>query len=274
MLPILFSIGPIKIYSYGFFIAVAFLVATFLIWKLSRDEELVEEKILDGILIAVFFGILGARIFYIFLHPQVFSQNLIRTIHLIKFPGLAFHGGLILGTVAVIVFFIMNKLSVWQVGDIFVLGLCLGQAITRIGCFLNGCCYGIETKLPWGVYFPGLLGKRHPTQLYEAALNFLIFLFLFKIYKKTTILKKEKRGWVMLSYFIFTGISRFTLEILRGDSVYWRGIKIVQMVSGIIVIIALGVFIVRYWIEIKEWILNLSLKLKTKSVKPKLKAKS
>jgi len=242
--------------------ALAFLVATFLIWKLSRDEELEEEKILDGILIAIFFGILGARIFYILLHQDEFTPNLIRVVHLIKFPGLAFHGGLILGTIALIFYFFKNKLSFWQTGDIFVLGLCLGQAIARIGCFLNGCCYGIKTRLFWGVYFPGLLGKRHPTQIYEAILDFLIFLLLFSIYKKTLFIKREKRGLVMLNYFILTGISRFALEFLRGDSVYWQGIKVAQLLSGIIVIITAVIFIIKYRTEIKEWMVNKILNIK------------
>lgn len=253
--------------------ALAFLTASFLIWKLSRDEEQEEEQILDAILVAVFFGLLGSRIHYILLHLKTFTPNLIRTIHLINFPGLSFQGGLIIGTIAVVIFLQFKKISLWQVGDIAVLGLSLGQAIARLGCFLNGCCYGNVTKLPWGVFFPGIIGKRHPTQIYESLLDFLIFYLLLKIYRKTYLLEKEKRGYGLLSYFIFSGTSRFLIEFLRGDSVYWRGIKIAQLISIIIVLLAVIIFIIRYRFEIKEWIINLILKLKAKSEKLKFKAK-
>ena len=269
MLPILLSLGPIKIYSYGLFVALAFIVATFLIWKLSREEEIEEEKILDLILVTIFFAIIGARIFYILFHQEEFSPDLIRTIHLTKFPGLVFYGGLIFGTTAAIIFILKNKLPFWQASDICVLGLSLGQGIGRLGCFLNGCCYGKVTKLPWGVYFPGLLGKRQPTQIYEALTDFLIFFFLFKIYQKTQLSKREKRGYVFLSYFIFSNLSRFTLEFLRDNSVYWQGLSVAQIISAVLTLIAIIIFIIKYREEIKQWIINISLKLKSKRAKLK-----
>lgn len=255
MLPVLFSIGPLHLYTYGFFIAIAFLAATFLIWKYSRENEIDEEKIFDAVLIGLFFGLMGARIYYILLHSEEFTPNLIRTVHLVKFPGLAFHGGLVLGSIAVVVFLIKNKLLFWQTADILALGFSLGQAIARIGCFFNGCCYGLRTNLFWGVYFPGVVGKRHPAQIYEAILDFLIFYLLLFIYKKNLNRVKEKYGKIVLLSFILSSLARFAIEFLRGDSVYWQGFRLAQIVSGVIFIIALVIAIIRYKIEIKEWLL-------------------
>lgn len=264
MLPILLTLGPIKIYSYGVLIAIAFLMGTFLIWKLSRDEEIEEEKVLDAILIGIFSGIVGARILYIIFHFQKFTPNLIRTIHLVKFPGLVFHGGLIIGTITLIFYFSRNKISFWQIGDILVLGLILGQAIVNLGCFLDGCYYGEKTTLPWGVYFPGVLGKRHPIQLYELFFNFLIFYFLFKAYKKVLVWKREKRGIVLLFYFLFFNTEKFLLEFLSDNSVYWRGVKVTQLISGGLGIITIVIIILKYKEDIRRAITNIILGFKRK----------
>lgn len=271
MLPILLSLGPIKIYSYGVFLALAFFVATFIIWKFSREEELEEEKILDGVLIGVFSGFLGARIFYIFLNLEDFIPNVIRMIHIFKFPGLVFSGGLISGTAALFFYFFKNKISFWKAGDIFVLGLILGQAISSIGCFLNGCFYGVKTNLFWGVYFPGVLGRRHPLQIYEFFFTSLIFFLLFKLYKKILSFKEEKRGLVLICYFFLFNFERFLLEFLREDSVYWQEKKISQLLSGLIALVSLIIFIFRYKREIKKTIEELFLTIKEKYKRKVLK---
>ena len=99
--------------------------------------------------------------------------------------------------------------------------LALGQAIGRIGCFLNGCCFGKPTNLPWGMIFPGgsIAGDTypaihiHPTQLYSVYTNFLIFaiLLLFGNWKKFD-------GQILYLYFILYSVSRFLIEFLRADN--------------------------------------------------------
>jgi phosphatidylglycerol---prolipoprotein diacylglyceryl transferase len=264
MLPVLFSIGPIHLYTYGFFIALGFLAATFLIWKYSREAELDEEKIFDAVFISLFFGLLGARIYYILLHSREFAPNLIRTIHLVNFPGLAFHGGLILGFMAVTIFFLKQKIPFWKAADILALGLSLGQAITRLGCFFNGCCYGLRTNLFWGVNFVGLVGKRHPTQIYEALLDFLIFYLLLSIYKRHLNRLKEKPGRIILLYLILSSLARFAIEFLRGDSVYWQGFRLAQVISGLIFLTATAIAMIKYKPEIKNWLADSFLKIKNK----------
>ena len=154
MLPILFSIGPIKIYSYGFFISLAFLVGSFVVWKRAKEEAYDEEKIFDALVLTVLFALLGARGYFILLNFQNFGFNFLKWIWLTRYAGLCFHGGLLGGILGLFLFTRREKWDFWQTADIAVFGLVLGQAIGRIGCFLNGCCFGVPTGSIFGIRFP------------------------------------------------------------------------------------------------------------------------
>lgn len=237
MHPILFKLGPVAIYSYGLMVALGFLAAVFVIWRLAREEEIEEEKLFDGILTTFFFGISGARVYYVLLNWEIFSKDYLRIIHLIAYPGLGIMGALMGGLIGFFVFCKVNKLEFGKVADLGVIGLSLGQAIGRIGCFLNGCCYGKVTDALWGVLFPGLSGRRHPTQLYEAVLDFFIFVILYKIRKNWIYitgrpLREGRRGGIFLSYFFLYGIARLVVELFRADSVYYAGINLAVLISA------------------------------------------
>ena len=97
--------------------------------------------------------------------------------------------------------------------DLFMPPLALAHAVGRIGCFLNGCCYGKPTALPWGVLFPPDILYRHPTQLYEAAALAVIFLLLKRIERRS-----PPAGTVLLAYGLLYGAWRFLVEFLRADN--------------------------------------------------------
>jgi phosphatidylglycerol:prolipoprotein diacylglycerol transferase len=248
MHPILFSIGKLTIFSYGFFYALAlFMSVTYLSNQLKKSKEKIfsQDELYSLFLYIIITEVIGARLFFIFANLQEFTANPINAFKLWE-GGLVYYGGLIAATMFLLIYVNIKKISILKLGDFFIPALALGHAIGRIGCFLAGCCYGKETNVPWAVVFKdknssAVIGVHlHPTQLYEAFGNFLIFIFL-HFYSK----KNPQKGQITALYFISYAILRFTIEFFRGDldrgSQYF-GLSISQIVS--ICLFIIGVFIV------------------------------
>ena len=117
---------------------------------------------------------------------------------------------------ATLIFIRTRRLSLWTVADVLAPSIALGHAIGRIGCLMNGCCYGRPTQLPWGICFPpdhATAGVPvHPTQIYEAVLNFGIYLFLARCYRA-----RKFPGQIFALYLIFYALIRLFVEVFRGD---------------------------------------------------------
>lgn len=222
MLPILFSIGPIKIYSYGFFISLAFLVGSFVVWKRAKEEAYDEEKIFDALVLTILFALLGARVYFILLNFQNFGFNFLKWIWLTRYAGLCFHGGLIGGGIGLWWLVSSGRMGpacrqagFWQTADIAVFGLALGQVIAKIGCFFN---------------------QKDFTQIYESLLALLTFYFLLKIerrYRMFSWYKSQAPGFLLLSYLTFYSLGRLFLEKLRGDSIYLSGLIVLASLVGL-----------------------------------------
>jgi phosphatidylglycerol:prolipoprotein diacylglycerol transferase len=246
MLPVLFSIGSIEIRSYGLFMALALIVGSFVVWKKAKDEAYDEEKIFDGLVFTIIFGLIGARVYCVFLNFSRFGFDPLKWIWVTRYAGLCFHGGLLGGILGLYLFARREKWNFWQTADTAVFGLALGQVIARIGCFFDGCCFGQPTDVFWGVMFSGFEERRHPTQIYEAFLGLLIFYFLNKLERRYRLFdwykgKKDRAepGFLFLFYLIAYSFGRIILETWRGDSVYWLGIKSAQITSAFILLISL-----------------------------------
>lgn len=217
MFPVLFQINGFAVHTYGFFIAVGVLAGIFLARREARRLQIDEEKILDLCFYIIVAAILGSRLFYVATHPAYFSSHPLE-IFKIWSGGLVFYGGFIAAALVVIAYLRRHKLPLGKVSDIAGLSLPLGHFFGRIGCFFAGCCYGKTCQLPWAVSFSHpeslapLHSSLHPTQLYHAAGNLLIFLslFLFRRYKRYD-------GQVFWLYILFYGIIRSVIEIFRGD---------------------------------------------------------
>lgn len=238
MYPVLFKLGPFTIRPYGVMLATAFVVGLYLARREARRKGLGEESIVNFSLYIFIAGLIGARLYYIafddlrsyLTHPaEIFS---------IWKGGLAFHGGIIGGLLIAIWLAKRRRISFWKLSDTLTPSLILGQALVRIGCFLNGCCYGVPTQLPWGVTFPGGSGSPplHPTQLYQAFFNFSLFLFLWNWRKKGRF-----DGSLFLLYLILYSAGRFLIETLRGDSLYVWGtsLKAAQVMGILIIVVSL-----------------------------------
>lgn len=233
--------------------ALAFLVGSFVIFRRAKEEAFDEENFFDALIFTTISGLIGARVYCVLINFSQFGLDPLKWIWLTKYAGLCFHGALIGGAIGLWWLVDSGKLGpawrqagFWQTADIAVFGLALGQAIARIGCFLNGCCYGKPTEVFWGVMFSGFEEKRHPTQIYEALFALLIFCFLNKLDRRYRLFdwykgKKDRAepGFLFLFYLITYNFGRIILEIWRGDSVYWWGIKSAQISSFFILLISL-----------------------------------
>ena len=149
---------------------------------------------------------------------------------------MAIYGGIIGGAIAVTLFCLIHKKNFFDIADVAVPSLALGQCIGRIGCIFAGCCYGVEVTNPALHFFPISIfteGVWHyATQFYESFSCLIIFIvFMVLLNKKVT-----TRGVMLSLYLICYGATRLWIEGLRGDSLYLGSIKVSQLLSLIILI--------------------------------------
>jgi phosphatidylglycerol:prolipoprotein diacylglycerol transferase len=182
MHPEILAFGPVHLRSYGFMMAVAFLVGTWLSLREARRLGLDEDRLVNVILITLMASILGARLLYVMEHLQEFRRQW-GSILAVWQGGLTLYGGIVAGVFAGLVSAHRSGLPRWVVADALTPALALGTVFGRLGCFLNGCCYGAPTALPFGVVFPrdsfawleyGDV-PVHPSQLYNAFTGMVLF---------------------------------------------------------------------------------------------------
>lgn len=239
MHPILAKIGPLYIYSYGLMVAIGFAVATLLAYRHAGEFGIDKDKIIDFGIVILLGGIVGARALYVVLNLQYYIRNPLEILNLTR-GGLVWYGAFLSGLIAGTLFVRKNKINFWAMGDLFAPYIALAQAFGRIGCLLNGCCYGSQAPRGFllSVVFPNESVLRHPTQIYSAITLLLIFIVLRFCQKKI-----HFKGQIFLGYLIFYSMTRFGLEFLRGDNPKdYFGFTISQMISVAIFVISLIVF--------------------------------
>lgn len=210
MMPVLFSCGLFSIYTYGFFAAAAFLAASFLITKEAARRGMNAESISAFTLYILISGIVSARLLYVVLNWSDFAAHPLEIIKL-NHGGLIWFGGFI-GALVFGIFFLRSKqLPVLGVLDLCAPYVALAQAIGRIGCFFNGCCYG--KPFPHGIYFPLHGETLFPSQILDSFTLLAVFVIL-----RTLSLRTLRPGQVFSAYLMLAALQRFFLEFLRGDS--------------------------------------------------------
>jgi len=243
--PVLIKIGSISVYSYGFILAVAFIVSFFIAISEAKRKSISLDVVYDLTLAAMIGGVVGARIFYVIAHLDYFFEHLLK-IFVIQDGGLVFYGGLVGGTLAVFLVISLKKLVTSKVADMVAPCLALGGAIGRIGCFLNGCCYGKPSNVFWVVKFPGLPYARHPTQIYDLLYNLIIFGIIWNFRKKT-----DKDGMIFWIYLFLYSTGRFIVEFFRVTKIVSLGLTGAQLIS-------LGIFLISAVVLFKKYLLSRS----------------
>lgn len=198
-------------------VALAFIAG---IWTATRrcpKDGLRPETIADMGPWLIVSGLLGGRILYVLTYwKESFAGEPWWEVFMVHHGGLVFYGGLIGAMLATVVYVNWKKLPPMKVGDALAPSIALGHVFGRIGCLMNGCCFGSACTLPWAIHFPkdhetGGQGV-HPTQLYETGLNLILYIALEKLYPK-----KRFDGQVFGLYLVAYAVLRVVVEFFRGD---------------------------------------------------------
>jgi phosphatidylglycerol:prolipoprotein diacylglycerol transferase len=200
-------------------VALGFLLG---LWTASRRgmlEGVPAERIMDLGPWLILGAIAGARILYVTSYwREQFAGKPIWEIFMVQHGGLVYYGGLIGSSLAYILYARWKKLPLWKGADILAPSIALGHGLGRIGCLMNGCCYGRACSFPWGITYPDRPGgppagvPLHPTQVYETILNLLLYGALVWLYRR-----KKFDGQVFAVYLVSYGVIRSFVELFRGD---------------------------------------------------------
>lgn len=216
MHPIAFNLGPLSVHWYGVLVASGFLAG---LWTASRRAVrygISPQEIGDSGPWILIGAILGARILYVLTYwNESFAGKPLTEIFMIQHGGLVYYGGLIGAIVAVLIYCRWKKIPVWRFGDVMAPSIALGYVFGRLGCLMNGCCYGRACSLPWAITFPPgseIHGPVHPTQIYDSLLNLALYGFLAWLYRR-----RKFDGQVFAIYLVCYAFTRSLVEYFRGD---------------------------------------------------------
>lgn len=251
MHPVLFKIGSLPLYSFGLMAALAFLAGNFVIERELRRYQ-IGHKGYSGevVLTALLGGMAGAKIYYFIEHWSEFVVDPWGMIF--SGAGLVWYGGLMGGTIAVLVLIYKRRYPLGRTVDVLALALSLGYGIGRIGCLLSGDGdYGPPTDLPWGMAFPeGVVPtteRVHPTPIYETLMSWAIFAYLYKSRPFET-----QPGGLFWSYILLAGIERLIAEYWRLTPVVALGLTMAQWVSLGLICVSTYVLLRKFRVERQE----------------------
>jgi phosphatidylglycerol:prolipoprotein diacylglycerol transferase len=266
---ILVQIGPFPIHFYGLAYALG-LAATYLVMshearRRGHDAEL----LINGLIVVAIAAIIGGRLYHVIDQIAYYKDHIVQAIlpvdqagNFIGFGGLGVYGGIITGTLAAIVYVRRKRADFWLWADIVAPGLFAMQAVARWGNFFNQELYGPPTNLPWGIAIQcshriaqyacpagsdpaATLGEHfHPLFLYESLSGLFGVLALMFVARRLS--GRVRTGDLLALFFIWYGITRFTLETLRADNWTFFGIPTAQIFSTLSVLVGLGLLVVRH----------------------------
>ncbi len=215
MHPVLFRFQVLTLYTYGAMVALAVLASLVAAEVRAKRFGLEKSQAADVLFMLFLFGVLGARVFYVVQHWDAFAADPWSAFRLQE-GGLVWYGGLICAAAGGIGYARWRGWPVLRLADFFAPISAMAHGIGRIGCFLNGCCYGRE--LPSGGHFPA--------QLLEAAGLFAVSAFLFAYARRNPAL-----GRVLGAYLGLYGLLRFGVEFTRGDNAHHFYLTLPQWIS-------------------------------------------
>lgn len=233
MYPVLFATPWFNVYSYGLLIAFGYTLGTILILREARREQLSVEAIFDMLLLQLVIGICGSRLLFILEYsPEKLN---FKDFFAFEQGGLTFYGAVISSIIFDLLYLKYRKLPFWKVMDCIGFGLPAGIAMARLGCLLNGCCYGTSCDYPWAMSFPAAgSGSQHPTQLYESLGALLIWLLLSRLRPY-----RRNYGEIFLACMASYGLIRFFIELVRAENpVVVFGLTMAQIIGILMVTVS------------------------------------
>lgn len=214
---IAFHIGPLAITWYGLCVAGGFWLGA---WTAARRAPRVgirADTVWDSLWVLIVAGIIGARALYVVTYwDRDFRNEPISEVFMVHHGGLVFHGGFVFATIAGFAWCTWKRIPGWTLADVLAPSLALGHALGRVGCLLNGCCYGRRCEMPWALRYPADHETHgtpvHPTQAYEALLALGLAAVLEGVFRR-----RRFDGQVFALYLMAYAVLRAGVECFRGD---------------------------------------------------------
>ncbi|BCX05038.1 MAG: prolipoprotein diacylglyceryl transferase [Candidatus Roseilinea sp.] len=264
--PVLIEIGPLSLRWYGVLMVTAFIVAAAIAARYVERKGQNSGNVWDGLLWVLVGAVIGARLYYVFIQsprgPNGIERYLTNPLEILNVMGGGLHifGGFIGGAIALLLYTRRRNLPAAIYLDGAALGMPLGQAIARLGNFINQELYGPPTTLPWGLridppnrippfndltHYPEST-RFHPLFLYEAIWNLMGFALLNTISRRFE--KQLRDGDLILLYAIWYPLGRFFLEFLRTDSWFFPGtpFNVVHVLSFLAICVAATLLVLRH----------------------------
>ena len=239
--PVAFTIGSISVAWYGIMIALAVLVLVlWMLREVRKGANLTNDTVLSTALVGIPSGVVFARLLHVVDRWDYYGQHLGQ---IVGGSGLTIYGAVLGAALGIWIYSWVRRISFAYLADVLAPGIILAQAIGRVGCTLNGCCYGIESRLPWAVVYthPESLGPIgvpvHPTQIYELIYNLIVFAVLFKLRGRF-----KPDGSLFLIYLSLYSLWRFGVGFLReGTPFLFFGFHQAQVIALIMLVIAIPI---------------------------------
>ena len=243
--PVAFSLGSFEVRWYGIMVVLAIVAIIAISLLEAKRVGISEDHIYSLGAWAIISGVLVSRLVHVIDNWDYYVRN---PMQIFTFEGLAVYGAVIGALLAVLVYTWLKKLSFWQLADVVAPGAILGQAIGRIGCLLNGCCYGLPTSLPWAMVYAhpdsyAPLGiPLHPTQIYHLIWNLAAFALIWLLRRRL-----KPQGSLFLTYLALYAAGDLSIRFFRQGEPFLFGIQQAQLIGIVILAVTVPWLIVRIW---------------------------
>jgi phosphatidylglycerol:prolipoprotein diacylglycerol transferase len=247
--PIAFTIGEVSVRWYGIMVALA--VVVLILWTLRevrRGAKLSYETIITAALVGIPSGIIISKLLHVIDMWDYYSQY---PSQIIGASGLAIWGAVLGATLGVWIYSKFSNLRFGYLVDLVAPGIILAQAVGRVGCTINGCCYGLPTSLPWGIVYTNPesyapLGVAvHPTQIYEIVFCLIVFAVLLRLRGHF-----KPDGSLFLIYLSIYSLWRVGIDFLRDGTPFLFGLHQAQVISIIVLLITIPILVLRTrWVK-------------------------
>ena len=250
--PVAFTIGSLEVRWYGIFIALAILtVVLWTAWQVRRGAKVSYDTVFTAALVGIPSGLVLSRLLHVIDNWEYYGQH---WGEIIGGGGLTAYGAVLGATIGIWIYSRFSRMNFGYFADVVAPGIILAQAVGRVGCILNGCCYGLETFLPWCIVYthPDSFCPTdvpvHPAQAYEIIWNLLVFGILLRLKGH---LKPD--GSIYLVYISLYSIYRLGTDFMREGTSFFLGLHQAQVIAIIVLAIAIPVLALRTrWVRAEE----------------------
>ncbi|HJX02925.1 MAG TPA: prolipoprotein diacylglyceryl transferase [Dehalococcoidia bacterium] len=241
--PVAFSIGSLEIRWYGIMVVLAIIAIIAISLLEARRMRIPEEHVYNLAIFAVIGGVIFSRLVHVIDRWDYYSLH---PAEIVGFEGVAIYGAVIGVLLAVVIYCLVRKLSIWMVGDMIAPGALVGMAIGRVGCLLNGCCFGLPSEAFCSVIYDNPntyapLGLAIlPTQVIHIIWNMLAFALVWMLRKRL-----QPRGTLFLLYLALYAGGDLIIRFFREGSPWLFGMQQAQIIGIIMLLVTIPWMVVR-----------------------------